>query len=104
MITKSITKSLTSQKFDVKISCMGALDNKQQIDYNEILRTKYNVKDAEITFTTPSNEELARIEAESDEEIVSVRTDIAKISNRLDSLNNYQEEVVDKIEEEKSWF
>ncbi len=100
VITKSITKNFASQKFEVKISCMGNLDKEQQIDYNQMLKSKYKVDDAIVTFTTPSNEELNRIEAESDKEIVSVRTDIAKISNRLDSLNIYHQEVRTKTENE----
>ena len=101
IITKSITKNFASQKFQVKISCMGNLDDKQQIDYNQMLKSKYKVDDAIVTFTTPSNEELNRIEAESDKEIVSVRTDLAKISNRLDSLNIYHQEVLTKAENKK---
>ena len=101
VITKSITKNFASQKFEVKISCMGTLDKSQEIDYNQLLKSKYKVNDAIVTFTTPSNEELNRIEAESDKEIVSVRTDIAKISNRLDSLNIYHQEILTKAENEK---
>lgn len=101
VITKNITKNFVSQKFEVKISCMGSLDDKQQINFNQLLKSKYKVNDAIVTFTTPSNEELNRIEAESDKEIISVRTDIAKISNRLDSLNNYNKNVLTKAEENK---
>lgn len=101
VITKSITPNMVSQKFDVNIGCMETINEEQEKKYNELLKTKYGIKDAEIRFTTPSPKELNKIKAESDEEIVTVKTAMAKFSNRLDSVELSQKSFRDNLEKKK---
>lgn len=101
VVTKSITKNFASQQFEVSIGCVRSIDKKQEKDFNEILSSKYGIDDAEIIFTTPSDEEINRRDAENDEDLERVKTKVAKLGNKIDSLQNYQTAELEKIENKK---
>ena len=101
VVTKSITKNFASQQFEVSIGCVRSIDEKQEKDFNEILSSKYGIDDAEIIFTTPSDEEINRRDAENDEDLERVKTKVAKLGNKIDSLQNYQTAELEKIENKK---
>jgi len=101
VVTKSITKNFASQIFEVRIGCVRSIDEKQEIDFNELLSSKYGIDDAEVIFTTPSDEEINRRDAENDEEVERVKTKVAKLGNKIDSLQNYQTAELEKIENKK---
>ncbi len=101
VVTQSITKNFASQKFEVRIGCVRSIDEKQEVDFNELLSSKYGIDDAEIIFTTPSDEEINRRDAENDEEVERVKTNVAKLGNKIDSLRNYQTAELEKIENKK---
>lgn len=101
VVTKSITKNFASQRFEVRIGCVRSIDEKQETDFNELLATKYGINNADIMFTTPSDEEIKRRDAENDEEVERVKTRIAKLDNKIDSLQNFQTAELVKIENKK---
>jgi uncharacterized hydrophobic protein (TIGR00271 family) len=101
VVTQSITKNFASQRFEVKIGCVRSIDEKQESDFNELLKSKYGIDDAEVIFTTPSDEEINKRDAENDEEVERVKTKMAKLGNKIDSLQNFQITQLEKIEDKK---
>lgn len=101
VVTKSITKNFASQRFEVRIGCVRSIDEKQETDFNELLSSKYGINNADIMFTTPSDEEIERRDAENDEEVERVKTRIAQLDNKIDSLQNFQTAELVKIENKK---
>ena len=101
VVTQTITKNFANQQFEVRIGCVRSIDENQEKDFNQLLKSEYGIDDAVVIFTTPSDEEINRRDAENDEEVERVKTKVAKLGNKIDSLQNYQTAELEKIENKK---
>jgi len=88
LVDHEIIKEVQGNSFTIEMDIMETLSPEQCKDYNVLLQNEpYNVTNAEIKFTYPSEEELKEIARKNGEDKALIQGEINQLKNDVDSLS-----------------